>query len=104
MKVLQAPSHAIVAGNALWAFAKLGHNPGAGLLTAAATRLTALLATGATPQNMANWLLPYVTFKTQPPARLLDGIVGAIEASPEVRLSQDTASTLSDISHCCQAC
>jgi len=77
------------AGNALWAFAKLGHSPGAGLLAAAAPRLTALLP-GATPQNVANWLLPYVTFRAEPPAQLLDGVVALIEASPEVRPSRLT--------------
>ena len=75
------------AGNALWAFAKLGHSPGAGLLAAAVPRLTALLS-GATPQNIANWLLPYVTFRAEPPARLLDGVVAVIEASPEVPPTQ----------------
>ncbi len=74
------------AGNALWAFAKLGHSPGGGLLAAAAPRLTALLP-GATPQNVVNWLLPYVTFRAQPPGQLLDGAVAVIEASPEVRLT-----------------
>ncbi len=40
----------------------------------------------ATPQNIANWLLPFVTFKVQPPAELLDGIVAVVEASAEARL------------------
>ena len=80
----------IIAGNALWAFAKLGHSPGAGLLAAAAPRLTALTH-GATPQNIANWLLPYVTFRAQPPAQLLDGAAAFMEASPEVRLTWDDA-------------
>ena len=72
------------AGNALWAFSKLGHNPGAGLLVAAAPRLEALLR-DATPQNIANWLLPFVTFKVQPPPELLTGVVAVMEASPEAR-------------------
>ena len=77
-------SNLIIAGNALWAFAKLGQSPSAGLLAAAAPRLTALLP-NATPQNIANWLLPYVIFKVQPLAQLLDGIVAVLQASPEVR-------------------
>lgn len=72
-------------GNALWALAKLGHSPGAGLLAAAAPRLTALLP-DATPQNVANWLVPYVAFEAQPPTDLLDGVVAVMESSPEVCL------------------
>ena len=47
----------------------------------------ALLA-DATPQNIANWLLPYVTFKVQPPAELLQGVVAMMESSPEARFQK----------------
>ena len=74
---------ALAAGNALWALAKLEHDPGAALLRAAGAQFALLLPTAA-PQNIANTLQAFVAFQAQPAPELLQGtahaIIGNIQA------------------------
>ena len=55
----------------LWAFAKLDHNPGSGLLGAAASAALAAMPRF-NPQNMANTLWAYATLGHYPGTALLD--------------------------------
>ena len=92
-EAVAGPFKAQEVANTLWAYARMGREPGAGAMRELEGRAEALAGTFIA-KNVANTLWAYATMGQEPGAGLMSGLEGRAEALAGTFNAQDMANTL----------